>query len=156
MPFGFELSSYLPNTSEEVWAAVERPALFLHVAAPLVKFSPMGSDAFPELWEEGEYRGAMKLFGLVPIGWQAIVISFPSEGAETRTLKDSGHSPLLTQWTHTIEVAREGDGTRYTDRVSYDAGWLSLFAFPFIRLFFAHRQRRLRRLAKAGFASLKM
>nr|WP_298898495.1 hypothetical protein [uncultured Altererythrobacter sp.] len=156
MPFGFELSSYLPNTTDEVWAAVERPALFLHVAAPLVKFTPMGRDAFPERWEEGEYRGAMKLFGLIPIGWQAIVISFPSDGAKTRTLKDGGYSPLLAQWTHTIEVAREGDGTRYTDRISYDAGWLSPFAYPLIRLFFAHRQHRLRRLAKAGFASLKM
>lgn len=154
MPHQFELSSKLKSAPDKVWQWVERPALFLHVAAPLVRFTPIGADAFPDRWSEAEYRGSMKLFGIIPLGWQAIAISFPETARNQRALEDNGYSPLLPVWKHRIEVTPEGVGTRYIDRVSFDCRPITSFVAPFIRLFFAHRQRRLRALDAKGFEPL--
>ena len=150
----FDFECQLVCNPELVWEHVLRPALFLHVAAPLVRFRPVGIDRFPEVWSEGEYRGSMRLFGLAPIGWQAIVIEMPSRNGDVRMLRDRGYSPVLKEWDHRIEVMPRDGGTRYVDRVSFDAGVLTPTAAPMIRLFFRHRQRRLRALASAGFAAL--
>ena len=96
----------------------------------------------------------MRLFGILPIGWQAIVIELPEAEGETHTLLDKGYSPLLPTWRHQISVRPDNGGARYTDRVSFDAGALSVLAAPLIRLFFRHRQRRLRALAARGFDAI--
>ncbi len=96
----------------------------------------------------------MRLFGIVPLGWQAIVIELPDRESETRTLIDNGYSPLLPLWNHRISIRPENDGTRYTDDVSFDAGLLTPLTGLFVRLFFRHRQRRLRALSANGFAAL--
>ncbi len=134
---------------------IRRPALFLHVAAPLVHFSPIGVDRFPDRWEEGEYRGAMRLFGLLPIGWQAIVIEFPTSADTDLVLRDRGYGPLLREWDHRIAVSPHGSGTRYVDRLTLDAGWLTPIAAFGVKQFFRHRQRRLVALDQAAFAPLK-
>ncbi len=153
--YAFEHISHLQSEPGQVWAAVRRPALFLHVAAPLVHFKPIGIDRFPETWEEREYRGSMRAFGLLPLGWQAIVISFPQTQEGVWSLRDDGHSPMLPKWEHVIEVAAAPEGgTRYSDRVSFDAGLLTPVTALFIKMFFRHRQRRLRALDKNGFALL--
>ncbi|MEM6474566.1 MAG: hypothetical protein AAF687_00210 [Pseudomonadota bacterium] len=155
MPARFELTTRLEQSPDEIWAQVMKPALFLHVAAPLVRFKPIGMDDFPDRWAEGEYRGDMRLFGLIPIGWQAIVIELPDAQGDTYVLYDKGYSPVLRTWSHRISVKPEGGGTRYSDAIAFDAGWLTGFSVPFLRLFFKHRQRRLRSLAAEGFASMK-
>lgn len=149
-----EFVSHLDASPDAVWEAVEKPALFLHVAAPMVQFAPIGLPHFPERWSAAEYRGAMKLFGLVPLGWQAIVISFPQAQGNMRVLEDNGYSPLLPKWSHRIEVSPEGTGTRYVDRLCFDAGWMTPFSAIGIGLFFKHRQRRLQQLARDNFADL--
>lgn len=132
-----------------------QPALFLHVAAPLVRFRPMASTQFPQRWSEGEYRGSMRLFGVLPMGWQAIVIELPEAEGDARTLSDNGYSPTLPHWHHRIIVEPSDSGTHYTDAVTFDAGWRTPFAAPLIRLFFRHRQCRLRTLAADAFAGLE-
>lgn len=150
-----ELTCELQSTPDAVWAWVGKPALFLHNAAPLIRFDLEGGDRLPEVWETGEYRGKLRLFGVLPIGWQAIRIHFlPPEG-ESRVARDSGYSPIFRAWEHRIEVAPLHGGTRYTDAISFDAGWLTPIVAPVIRLFFWHRHRRLRALDRSGFAALK-
>ena len=96
----------------------------------------------------------MRLLGLIPLGWQAIVIELPALNGETRTLVDNGYSPMLPQWNHRITVEPHGDGCRYTDEVTFEARPATWLAAPVIRMFFRHRQRRLRALAKAEFSGL--
>lgn len=144
----------MKSPADQVWEQVRKPALFLHVAGPLVAFTPVGMSAFPEEWTEREYRGTMKLFGLLPIGWQAIKVRFLPEQNRVRALIDEGYGPMLRKWSHRIEVAPEGAGTRYSDILQFDAGALTPLVAPVIRFFFAHRQRRLRALDARGFADL--
>jgi len=124
------------------------------VAAPLVRFEPVGDTAFPEEWAPGEYRASMKLFGVLPIGWHAIVISHvPGEGQQG--LIEKGYGPALRQWEHQISVLpAEAGGTRYVDHLRFDAGWLTPIAAIIIGQFFKHRHRRMAKLDEQGFPGL--
>lgn len=149
------LSTTLVCTPDEAFAHVRTSALLLHVAAPLIRFTPMGGAQFPAIWEPGEYRAWMWLFGVIPVGWQAVVISEPPAEGDTRFIRDNGYGPLIKRWDHWIAIApREGGTTHYTDRVEIDAGLLTPLIAAFARVFYAHRQRRWRALARTGFAAL--
>lgn len=127
----------------------------MHVAAPLLRFTPKGGEAFPTIWQSGEYRAWMWLFGLVPVGWQAVVISEPAPEGQSRFIRDNGYGPLVRRWDHWIIIAPgEAGTTHYTDRVAIDAGLLTPLIAAFARMFYAHRQRRWRGLAQSGFAEL--
>lgn len=149
-----ELSTTLACSPDEAWARVRTPALLMHVAAPLIRFTPKGRP-IPVDWTAGEYRVWMWLFGVIPLGWQAVVISEPAPEGETRFIRDNGYSPLIKRWDHRIAIEPDGDGTsRYTDTVHIEAGVLTPLIVAFARLFYAHRQRRWRALARSGFAAL--
>ena len=148
-------SCQLQSDPDLVRACILKPALFLHVAAPLVKFTRSDAPYFPDVWEPGEYRGSMKLLGVVPIGWQAIVIEFPTSSGDGHVLTDSGYGPMLKMWEHRIEAhASEGGGTRYIDRLKMDAGLLTPIASVLVAQFFKHRHRRLKMLDQSGFREL--
>jgi hypothetical protein len=135
---------------------VQTSALLHHIAAPLIRFTPKGGTPFPAIWEPGEYRAWMWLFGVIPVGWQAVVISEPAPDGTTRFIRDNGYGPLIRRWDHRIAITPgEGGTTRYIDRVDIDAGVLTPLIAGFARLFYAHRQRRWRALARSGFAALK-
>jgi hypothetical protein len=150
------LSATLDCTPDEAWERVQTSALLMHVAAPLIRFTPQGGRPFPAIWTPGEYRAWMWLFGLLPIGWQAVVISHPEPDGDTRFVRDNGYGPLIRQWDHWIAIAPGANGTtHYTDRVEIEAGLLTPLIVAFARVFYAHRQRRWRALAGSGFSGLK-
>lgn len=156
MPKVVELTTRLDCNPDEIWARVQTSQVLQHITAPILRFVPIDKDGFPEVWRVGEYRAQMYLFGLVPMGWQAIAISFPDSEGSTRFLRDNGYSPMIKRWDHWIMIAPTADGaaTQYTDRVTVDAGILTPLIAMFARAFYAHRQRRWRGLVKSSFAAL--
>jgi len=98
----------------------------------------------------------MFLFGVIPLGWQAIVITLPEPEGNSRFVRDNGYSLLIRRWDHWITIEPAGDGTctRYTDTVHVDAGLLTPLIAGFAKVFYAHRQRRWRALARRGFSAL--
>ena len=149
-----ELTTYLPAAPEEVWHHVQTSALLRHVAAPLIRFEPLDKD-FPEVWEPGEYRAKMFLFGIVPLGWQAVRISLPEPSGAVRFARDDGYGPLIRRWDHWIAIGPDGEGTRYLDEITIEAGPLTPVVARFAYMFYAHRQRRWRELASKNFAPLR-
>lgn len=142
------LSITLPIPAAEAWALVRTPALLEHVAKPLVRFRPVDPPAFPTGWSAGAYRVRAYLFGVLPLGWQVIRISFPRNGSARHQVRDDGHGLLSRRWDHLITIAPAGDGAcRYVDDVEVAAGPLTPFVWAFARLFYVHRQRRWRTLA---------
>lgn len=135
---------------------MQTSALLEHVAAPLIRFKPKGGAQLPAIWREGEYRAGMWLFGVIPIGWQAVVISHPEPEGAVRFVRDNGYGPLIKRWDHWISIAPapSGPGTAYTDTVTIEAGLLTPLIAAFARVFYAHRQRRWRALARSEFAAL--
>ena len=74
-----------------------------------------------------------------------------------RFIRDNGYGPLIKRWDHWIAIAAdEGGTTHYTDRVAIEAGLITPLITTFARVFYAHRQRRWRALARTGFAALKV
>lgn len=151
-----QLETNLPATPADCAAAVMTPALLHHVAAPLVRFEPVQSAAWPARWTPGPFPVRLKLFGLLPLGEQTIDISFPSAAPGCFALRDNGHSRLIPRWDHLITIEAADGGTRYTDRVEIEADWRTPFVWLFARLFYAHRQRRWRRLVAQGGLSTLM
>lgn len=141
---------------ERVWKELHRPKLLEYVAAPLVVFNPVAPESFPERWEEDEYRVAMLLFGVVPLGEQTICISRvrvdDADGEQFYQLRDDGTGQLVSLWNHQISVRETSDGkTVYTDEIEVKAGVLTPVIWLFAAIFYRHRQRRWRKLVANDF-----
>ena len=134
-----------------VWAHVRTASLLQHIAWPLVRFIPVDRTAFSTFESGGRYQVNLRLFGLIPFGTQWIVTSLhePERGDWPKRLRDNGYSPLIEKWDHWITIAPDGQGgTRYTDDVEILAGLMTPFVWAFAQMFYRHRQRRWRGLAR--------
>lgn len=155
MEAGFTLRTRLEAPAERVWAFLQSPRLMQHVAAPLLEFRAPDGAPLPDPWTEGDFRVSLRLLGLLPLGPQTVGIRLLEADAWPRRVLDDGHSPLIRSWKHWIELEPDGPGaSHYTDRIAIRAGLLTPAVWLFARLLFAHRQKRLRALARADFRPL--
>ncbi len=146
-----DLSIELDCAFEQAVAHVRQPRLLCHVAHPLVSFTPVSGQGFPDVWHEGTHWVKLRLLGLVPLGRQAIVISMPPV-AHGFALRDAGYSALVSRWDHLILIEPlAGGGVRYRDQVEVRAGLLTPLVWLFAQCFYRHRQRRWKRLAANDF-----
>lgn len=145
-----QLQTWLEAPPAQCIAAVMTPALFRHVAFPVVRFEPVASSGWPARWEPGPFPVRAKLFGWLPLGVQTINISVPDAPAGRFLLRDQGYSASIERWDHLISIEAAEGGTRYVDRVDIQAGWRTPLIWLFARVFYAHRQRCWGRLAGSG------
>lgn len=145
-------STHIALKPETVWAEVQTAGLLQHIAWPLVRFIPVDDAAFESFRPGGRYQVKLRLFGMIPFGTQWIVSSLhEADGTQwPKRLRDDGYSALISKWDHWITVAPDKDGgTRYIDEVEVSAGALTPFIWAFAQIFYWHRQRRWRGLAKS-------
>jgi len=145
------IDTYLPASPDRIWEEVRRPELLTHVCHPILRFKPLDPAAFPEIWSVGDFRVGLRLFGVIPLGWQMVSIHFPRGAGGEKQVRDKGHGFLIRVWDHLITLTPEGEGTRYVDEVEIRAGLLTPIFWLFAKLFYAHRQRRWRKLVARGF-----
>ena len=145
-----DVSTFLPSPPKQIEKHLRTPRLLIYVASPIVKFIPCGTTQLPERWETGTYWFALRLFGFIPLGKQAVVISYP-DNSEGFSIRDNGHSMLIKRWDHRITLEPLGMGTLYRDHVIIEAGVLTVFVWAFAQLFYRHRQRRWRKLVANRF-----
>ena len=145
-------STHIALKPETVWAEVQTARLLQHIAWPLVHFIPVDDAAFESFQPGGRYQVKLRLFGMIPLGTQWIVSSLhEADGTQwPKRLRDDGYSAVISKWDHWIAVAPDKDGgTRYSDEVEVWAGALTPFIWAFAQIFYWHRQRRWRGLAKS-------
>lgn len=145
-----DISTQLTCTAEQAVRHLRTPKLHRYVSRPLLRFVPLDPPRLPDVWAEGTYWVNMYLFGFIPFGRQAIVISFP-ESKETFTVRDAGYGSLVHQWDHVVTIQPIRGGALYRDCVSIKAGLLTPLVWAFAGLFYWHRQRRWKRLVENGF-----
>ena len=151
------LSSVLDVSAERAWAAVRRPSLLHYVAYPLQTFEPINPPTWPPTWADGRYKARLRMFGVLPIGSQWIVISNLADGPRSYRLRDNGNGSLVRQWDHLITIEPiTASRCRYTDEVAVRAGLLTPAVTAFAYLFYLHRQRRWRKLVAFDFAPIGM
>jgi hypothetical protein len=149
-PMKVDLAIVLPCTLQDAVVHVMSTRLLQYVSHPLVSFSPPSGSSFPETWTEGTHWVDVKLFGFLPFGRQAIVITRPAVPSGF-AIRDAGHSALIPVWDHLITISPTDSGVHYRDQVTVSAGILTPLVWLFARIFYHHRQRRWLRLASNGF-----
>lgn len=145
------LSTIIDIPPDIVWSEVQTAPLLVHIAWPLVRFIPVGSEPFEHFKPGGEYQVKLRLLGILPFGTQWIVTSVhePESGDWPKRLRDNGYSALVSKWDHWITISPDGaGGTQYSDEVEISAGIMTPFVWAFAQVFYWHRQRRWRRLAR--------
>jgi hypothetical protein len=139
----------LSCAANQAWDRVQTFSLLREVCWPLVTLRPgAGETAIPERWEPGATISLRpRLFGMIPIGTR--VLHWEKVDAAAREMQTREYDPLIRRWDHRIHVEPVGSGScRYTDDVEIDAGVLTLPVWLFAQLFYRHRQRRWKRVAK--------
>jgi ligand-binding SRPBCC domain-containing protein len=144
------LTTTLDAPIDRVWDALQTPALLQHVAAPLIRFTPLDGP-FEDRFKDGRKRVAMWFFGILPLGRQWIDVSRPVLGDGKRRIRDNGAGDLVRRWDHWIAIEDVGGKTRYTDEVEIEAGVLTPFIWGFAAVFYRWRQHRWRRFVRRGF-----
>src|SRR5437870_2804576 len=102
-----DISTHLACDPGDAIEHVKSPRLLLlHVAKPLVTFVPIEPAQLPATWADGTYWVSLKLFGIIPFGKQAVVISQPSSAPFT--IRDNGHCALIQKWDHVVTIMSSG------------------------------------------------
>jgi ligand-binding SRPBCC domain-containing protein len=146
------LSTNIDLPPDEVWRRVQTPDLLMHIAAPLVRFHMVNPANASNFGEQERFLVDLTLFGVLPFGKQWIVPTVHLDDAATwpKKLRDNGYSALIKTWDHWITVEPDGvGGTHYRDEVEVKAGLLTSFVWLFAQIFYRHRQRRWRALARS-------
>jgi hypothetical protein len=142
-----ERTSILEAPAARVAELMADPKTMDFVLGPVVMVDPLEPSALPARWVPGRYRVRMWLFGLVPIGWQDIVIAEAPMDPARWCLHDAGRGQLARRWDHHLIVeALDARRARYTDRLEVDAGIATFLMWLFAHAVFAWRHHRWRRL----------
>lgn len=146
------ITTELSCTAERAWEEVQQSRLLIHVAAPIISFRAIQSEGFPTIWQEGRYAAQMKLFGIIPLGKQDVVIEYPITNDGSFQVRDNGQGTIAKRWDHRIIIQSLPAGNaQYTDSIEVEAGVLTPFVAAFAWIFYRHRQKRWRELARNGF-----
>lgn len=148
-------STYIALPPEDVWREVQTPALLQHIAWPLIQFHFVDPATLTNFSDRERFKVSLSLLGIVPLGEQWIVPSVHEERPESwpKRLRDNGFSKLVKTWDHWITVIpSDNGGTRYVDDVEVQAGIFTPVVWAFAWVFYRHRQRRWRGLARTILA----
>jgi hypothetical protein len=133
---------------ERVWAEVQTSRLLQEVIYPLLKFTPLPGMAFPEKWQpDSIVLGSGYAFSFIPLGIHTL--RFECIDARKRQITTRESNFFVRQWDHVISVNRApGGSTHYSDEIEIDAGLLTPIVWLYATIFYRHRQRRWRLIAR--------
>ena len=140
-------SSVLLAGAGVVWEKLQRLESLQYIAAPYAAFEPLGGQK-TFTWQSGRsFSLKLKLFGLLPMGVHTIrILIFDRAKLTIYSHEGNLHVPV---WNHLIKLkAIDDTHTLYTDRVEIDAGWKTPLICLWAELFYAHRQRRWKKLLR--------
>jgi hypothetical protein len=139
-------SSVFPAAKDEIFRRLQKLKTLQYIAHPYATFKSV-DDAEELTWQEDSaFAFHFKLFALIPFGVHTIkVIQFDIEKG-IYTQEGNKHVPV---WNHKIILEKiDENTTKYTDIVEIQAGWKTLFVYLWANCFYAHRQRKWKRLLK--------
>lgn len=136
-------TSILPAPRSIIFAKLTELKTLQYIAKPYATLEPVnGADDFK--WQVGgksSYK--FRLLGFILFGVHTIHIErFDEECVSSR--EGNPHVPV---WNHEIFLEKRGENsTLYTDKVTIKAGWKTFFVWLWANCFYAHRQRRWKKL----------
>jgi len=142
-----DVSTELDCSADKAWDAVRTSALLLHVIWPLATIGPAG-NALPPRWTEGETIQCRPLIlGFIPVGIRTL--HFERIDDTRRAIQSREHDTLVRRWDHRISIEPRGESRAfYRDEIEIDAGFVTGLVWAWASMFYRHRQRRWRALAR--------
>ena len=139
-------SSVFPAAKEEIFRRLQKLKTLQYIAHPYATFKSVDDTEELTWQEDSAFAFHFKLFALIPFGVHTIkVIQFDIEKG-IYTQEGNKHVPV---WNHKIILEKINENTtKYTDIVEIQAGWKTLFVYLWANCFYAHRQRKWKRLLK--------
>ena len=139
-------SSVFPAAKDEIFRRLQKLKTLQYIAHPYATFKSVDDTEELTWQEDSAFAFHFKLFALVPFGVHTIkVIQFDIEKG-IYTQEGNKHVPV---WNHKIILEKINENTtKYTDIVEIQAGWKTLFVYLWANCFYAHRQRKWKRLLK--------
>ena len=139
-------SSVFPAAKDEIFRRLQKLKTLQYIAHPYATFKSVDDTEELTWQEDSAFAFHFKLFALVPFGVHTIkVIQFDKEKG-IYTQEGNKHVPV---WNHKIILEKiDENTTKYTDIVEIQAGWKTLFVYLWANSFYAHRQRKWKRLLK--------
>ena len=139
-------SSVFPAAKDEIFRRLQKLKTLQYIAHPYATFKSVDDTKELTWQEDSAFAFHFKLFALIPFGVHTIkVIQFDIEKG-IYTQEGNKHVPV---WNHKIILEKiDENTTKYTDIVEIQAGWKSLFVYLWANSFYAHRQRKWKRLLK--------
>lgn len=139
-------SSVFPAAKDEIFRRLQKLKTLQYIAHPYATFKSVDDTEELTWQEDSPFAFHFKLFALIPFGVHTIkVIQFDIEKG-IYTQEGNKHVPV---WNHKIILEKiDENTTKYTDIVEIQAGWKTLFVYLWANCFYAHRQRKWKRLLK--------
>jgi hypothetical protein len=139
-------SSVFPAAKDEIFRRLQKLKTLQYIAHPYATFKSVDDTEELTWQEDSAFAFHFKLFALIPFGVHTIkVIQFDIEKG-IYTQEGNKHVPV---WNHKIILEKiDEKNTKYTDIVEIQAGWKTLFVYLWANCFYAHRQRKWKRLLK--------
>ena len=139
-------SSVFPAAKDEIFRRLQKLKTLQYIAHPYATFKSVDDTEELTWQEDSAFAFHFKLFALIPFGVHTIkVIQFDIEKG-IYTQEGNKHIPV---WNHKIILEKINENTtKYTDLVEIQAGWKTLFVYLWANSFYAHRQRKWKRLLK--------
>ena len=139
-------SSVFPAAKDEIFRRLQKLKTLQYIAHPYATFKSVDNTEELTWQEDSAFAFHFKLFALIPFGVHTIkVIQFDIEKG-IYTQEGNKHVPV---WNHKIILEKINENTtKYTDIVEIQAGWKTLFVYLWANCFYAHRQRKWKRLLK--------
>lgn len=139
-------SSVFPAAKDEIFRRLQKLKTLQYIAHPYATFKSVDDTEELTWQEDSAFAFHFKLFALIPFGVHTIkVIQFDIEKG-IYTQEGNKHVPV---WNHKIILEKiDEKTTKYTDIVEIQSGWKTLFVYLWANCFYAHRQRKWKRLLK--------
>ena len=139
-------SSVFPAAKDEIFRRLQKLKTLQYIAHPYATFKSVDDTEELTWQEDSAFAFHFKLFALIPFGVHTIkVMQFDIEKG-IYTQEGNKHVPV---WNHKIILEKiDENTTKYTDIVEIQAGWKTLFVYLWANSFYAHRQRKWKRLLK--------
>lgn len=139
-------SSVFPAAKDEIFRRLQKLKTLQYIAHPYATFKSVDDTEELTWQEDSAFAFHFKLFALIPFGVHTIkVIQFDIEKG-IYTQEGNKHIPV---WNHKIILEKINENTtKYTDIVEIQAGWKTLLVYLWANCFYAHRQRKWKRLLK--------
>lgn len=138
-------TSVFPAGRSDIFHKLQELRTLQFIASPYATFTPVDDGSENMIWEEGRtFSFKFKLFGFIPFGVHTIkVIDF----SEQNGIYTHEGNPSVPLWNHriTLKTITEAS-TLYTDEVEINAGWKTNFVYLWAKAFYAHRQRKWKKL----------